>query len=48
LPIGQNARSTPATYSGAFDQVRRLFAGSAYARRRRWKPEISALGPDQA
>jgi excinuclease ABC subunit A len=36
-PIGQNARSTPATYSGAFDQVRRVFAESAYARRRRWK-----------
>ena len=37
-PIGQNARSTPATYSGAFDEIRRLFAESAYARRRRWKP----------
>jgi len=37
-PIGQNARSTPATYSGAFDQIRRVFAQSAYARRRRWKP----------
>jgi excinuclease ABC subunit A len=37
-PIGQNARSTPATYSGAFDQIRRLFAESADARRRRWKP----------
>ena len=37
-PIGQNARSTPATYSGALDQIRRLFADSAYARRRRWKP----------
>ena len=37
-PIGQNTRSTPATYSGAFDQIRRVFAGSAYARRRRWKP----------
>ena len=37
-PIGQNSRSTPATYSGAFDQVRRLFAGTAYARRRRWTP----------
>jgi excinuclease ABC subunit A len=37
-PIGQNSRSTPATYSGAFDQIRRLFAESAYARRRRWKP----------
>ncbi len=37
-PIGQNARSTPATYSGAFDQIRRLFAESPQARRRRWKP----------
>ena len=37
-PIGQNSRSTPATYSGTFDQVRRIFAGTAYARRRRWKP----------
>jgi excinuclease ABC subunit A len=37
-PIGQNARSTPATYSGAFDQIRRAFAESAYARRRHWTP----------
>jgi excinuclease ABC subunit A len=37
-PIGQNARSTPATYSGAFDHIRRVFAESAHARRRRWKP----------
>ena len=37
-PIGLNARSTPATYSGAFDEIRGLFAGSALARRRRWKP----------
>jgi excinuclease ABC subunit A len=37
-PIGQNARSTPATYSGAFDQIRRVFAESPYARRRQWKP----------
>jgi excinuclease ABC subunit A len=37
-PIGQNARSTPATYSGAFDEIRRLFASSGVARRRRWKP----------
>ncbi len=37
-PIGQNSRSTPATYSGAFDQIRRLFAETPYARRRRWKP----------
>jgi excinuclease ABC subunit A len=37
-PIGQNARSTPATYCGAFDQIRRVFAETTYARRRRWKP----------
>jgi hypothetical protein len=37
-PIGQNARSTPATYSSAFDHIRGLYAASAYARRRRWKP----------
>ncbi len=37
-PIGQNTRSTPATYSGAFDHLRRLFAETPYARRRRWKP----------
>jgi excinuclease ABC subunit A len=36
-PIGQNARSTPATYCGAFDQIRRVYADSPYARRRRWK-----------
>jgi excinuclease ABC subunit A len=37
-PIGQNARSTPATYSGAFDSIRRLFADSPAARRQNWKP----------
>ncbi len=37
-PIGQNARSTPATYCGAFDQIRRVFADTGHARRRRWKP----------
>jgi excinuclease ABC subunit A len=37
-PIGQNARSTPATYCGAFDEIRGVYAGSTLARRRRWKP----------
>ena len=37
-PIGQNARSTPATYCGAFDHIRSVFAATPYARRRRWKP----------
>ena len=37
-PIGQNTRSTPATYSGAFDHLRRMFAESPEIRRRHWKP----------
>src|SRR5262249_26583801 len=43
-PIGQNARSTPATYCGAFDQIRQTFAESAYARRR-WKPGHFSFNP---
>jgi excinuclease ABC subunit A len=35
-PIGANARSTPATYSGAFDEIRRMFAATDEARRRGW------------
>ena len=37
-PIGQNARSIPATYSGAWDHFRRLFADASAARQRRWGP----------
>jgi excinuclease ABC subunit A len=37
-PIGQNTRSTPATYSGAFDAIRSLYATSTLARDRKWKP----------
>jgi excinuclease ABC subunit A len=37
-PIGQNSRSTPATYSGAFDAIRSAFADTPLARRRGWKP----------
>ncbi|MBF4571824.1 excinuclease ABC subunit UvrA [Herbiconiux sp. VKM Ac-1786] len=36
-PIGANARSTPATYSGAFDAIRAVFAESPDARARGWK-----------
>ena len=36
-PIGVNTRSTPATYSGALDGLRRLFAETPAARRRRWR-----------
>ncbi|MEY8565088.1 ATP-binding cassette domain-containing protein [Corynebacteriaceae bacterium 7-707] len=35
-PIGRNSRSCLATYTGLFDQVRRLFAGTEEARRRGW------------
>jgi excinuclease ABC subunit A len=37
-PIGQNSRSTPATYSAAFDAIRQAFADAPLARRRRWRP----------
>lgn len=36
-PIGANARSTPATYSGVFDEVRKLFAATPLAHERGWK-----------
>jgi excinuclease ABC subunit A len=37
-PIGQNSRSTPATYSGAFDAIRQAFADTPLARGRGWQP----------
>ncbi len=37
-PIGQNSRSTPATYSGAFDAIRQAFADTPLARHRGWAP----------
>ena len=36
-PIGANARSTPATYSGALDAIRRRFADTSETRRRGWR-----------
>ncbi|HEY6511122.1 MAG TPA: excinuclease ABC subunit UvrA, partial [Burkholderiaceae bacterium] len=35
-PIGKTARSNPASYVGAFDEVRRLFAGAPLAVERRY------------
>jgi excinuclease ABC subunit A len=36
-PIGRTGRSNPATYSGVFDEIRRVFAGTREARQRGYK-----------
>lgn len=36
VPVGKNTRSTVATYSGMFDDIRKLFAGTPQARKKHW------------
>jgi len=36
-PIGRTPRSNPATYTGAFDEIRRVFVGTREARQRGYK-----------
>jgi excinuclease ABC subunit A len=37
-PIGRSGRSTPATYTGVFDGIRKVFSATPEARRRGFKP----------
>jgi excinuclease ABC subunit A len=36
-PIGRTPRSNPATYTGVFDEIRRVFVGTKYARQHGYK-----------
>lgn len=37
-PIGANSRSTPASYLGLWDQIRKIYAGTVEAKSRGWGP----------
>ncbi|MCU1470919.1 MAG: ABC-ATPase UvrA [Glaciihabitans sp.] len=37
-PIGRSGRSTPATYTGVFDTIRKVFCQTAGAKQRKYKP----------
>ncbi len=39
-PVSRSPRSTPATYTKAFDEIRTLFAAQPLAKQRGWKPAM--------
>lgn len=39
VPVGKNDRSTVATYSGIFDYIRILFAGTEEAKQKQWRAD---------
>ncbi|MDR0521543.1 MAG: ATP-binding cassette domain-containing protein [Planctomycetaceae bacterium] len=45
-PLGKSSRSNPATYSGLFDELRKLFAQTRDAKRRGWKANRFSFNND--
>ncbi|MBW1600729.1 excinuclease ABC subunit UvrA [Streptomyces sp. JJ66] len=45
--IGASSRSTPATYVGVFDEIRKLFAKTDEAVRRRWSTAMFSFNTDR-
>ncbi len=45
-PIGRSSRSNAATYSGAFDGIRKIFAGTHHAKLRGYKPGVFSFNVD--
>ena len=46
MPLGKSSRSNPATYSGLFDELRKLFAATRDAKRRGYKASRFSFNAD--